>query len=216
MSKLFNFNKVLCLSPHPDDVEYSMSGTIIKNHDTQFDILCLTQGGDCDETTSDSRLNEVRNSWKSTGVTNVNLFFSPNKFLKEKGEDEWVNYIETNYIIPDTAGYTYDCILLPSSYDSHFEHKAVSAFGWPLTRVKGISLIEYYTPSTLEEWIPNTFIDISEAYDIKLRMLKEFTSQQHRSYFSRKTLDGFHTSFQCSKKGYDIVEKFNLKQAFIQ
>ena len=47
-------------------------------------------------------------------------------------------------------------------------------------------------------------------------MLKEFTSQQHRSYFSRKTLDGFHTSFQCSKKGYDIVEKFNLKQAFIQ
>ena len=215
MSKLFNFNKVLCLSPHPDDVEYSMSGTIIKNYDTQFDILCLTQGGDCDETTSDSRLKEVCNSWESTGVNNVNLFFSPNKFLKEKGEDEWVNYIETNYFIPDTAGYTYDCILLPSSYDSHFEHKAVSAFGWPLTRVKGISLIEYYTPSTLEEWIPNTFIDISEVYETKLKMLKQFTSQQHRSYFTRKTLDGFHTSFQCSKKGYEI-EKFNLKQAFIQ
>jgi len=77
-------------------------------------------------------------------------------------------------------------------------------------------LIEYYTPSTLEEWIPNTFIDISEVYETKLKMLKQFTSQQHRSYFTRKTLDGFHTSFQCSKKGYEIVEKFNLKQAFIQ
>ena len=87
MSKLFNFNKVLCLSPHPDDVEYSMSGTIIKNYDTQFDILCLTQGGDCDVTTSNSRLDEVRNSWESTGIININLYFSPNKFLKEKGED---------------------------------------------------------------------------------------------------------------------------------
>ena len=216
MSKLFNFNKVLCLSPHPDDVEYSMGGTIIKNYNTQFDILCLTQGGDCDETTSDSSLNEVRNSWKSTGIININLHFSPYKLLKEKGEDEWVNYIETNFIIPDTAGYTYDCILLPSSYDSHFEHKAVSALGWPLTRVKGISLIEYYTPSTLEEWIPNTFIDISDAYNIKLKMLKEFTSQQHRSYFEEGTIKGFHTNFQCSKKGTELVEQFNLKQTFIQ
>ena len=28
--KLFNFDRVLCLSPHPDDVEYSMLGTIMK------------------------------------------------------------------------------------------------------------------------------------------------------------------------------------------
>ena len=60
--KFLNFNKVLCLSPHPDDVEYSMGGTVIKHTDTHFDILCLTQGGDCDETTSSSRLKEVKNS----------------------------------------------------------------------------------------------------------------------------------------------------------
>ena len=39
--KLLNFNRVLCLSPHPDDVEYSMSGTIMKCTDTIFDIVCL-------------------------------------------------------------------------------------------------------------------------------------------------------------------------------
>ena len=42
--KLFNFNKVLCLSPHPDDVEYSMLGTIMKYSDTQFHLLQLAQG----------------------------------------------------------------------------------------------------------------------------------------------------------------------------
>ena len=37
--KLLQFNKVLCLSPHPDDVEYSMSATIKKFQDTQFDLI---------------------------------------------------------------------------------------------------------------------------------------------------------------------------------
>ena len=208
--KFLNFNKVLCLAPHPDDVEYSMGGTIIKNYNTQFDILCLTQGGDCDETTDVNRLDEVRNSWESTSIININLFFSSNKFLKEKGEDEWVNYIETNFINKNN----YDCICTPSSKDSHFEHKIVSNLGWPLTRIKSISLIEYYSPSTLEEWTSNMFIDISEVYKIKLRMLKQFKSQQHRSYFEEDTIKGFHTNFQCSKKGTELVEQFNLKQLF--
>ena len=43
--KFLNFNRVLCLSPHPDDVEYSMLGTIIKHSSTTFDVLCLTKGG---------------------------------------------------------------------------------------------------------------------------------------------------------------------------
>ena len=61
--KFLGFNRVLCLSPHPDDIEYSMGGTIIRHSNTQFDILCLTQGGDYDVTTDNSRLNEARNSW---------------------------------------------------------------------------------------------------------------------------------------------------------
>ena len=39
--KFLNFNKVLCLGAHPDDVEYGMLGTIMKYKDTQFDILVL-------------------------------------------------------------------------------------------------------------------------------------------------------------------------------
>ena len=80
--KYLGFNKVLCLSPHPDDVEYGVGGTILKYSNTQFDILCLTQGGDCDTTTNISRLEEARNAWG--GTSNTNLFFTENKFLKEQ------------------------------------------------------------------------------------------------------------------------------------
>lgn len=61
--KLLNFNKVLCISPHPDDVEYSMLGSIIKYSDTQFHLFQVSQGGDCDETTGRHRLEEVSNVW---------------------------------------------------------------------------------------------------------------------------------------------------------
>ena len=62
--KLLGFNNVLCISPHPDDVEYSMLGTILKNSETNFYLLQLAQGGDCDQTTGESRLKEVENVWK--------------------------------------------------------------------------------------------------------------------------------------------------------
>ena len=85
--KFLNFNRVLCLSPHPDDTEYSIAGVILKHQDTYFDILCLTQGGDCDSTTSADRIHEVVNSWATTNATNYSLHFSDVKFLNDRGVD---------------------------------------------------------------------------------------------------------------------------------
>jgi LmbE family N-acetylglucosaminyl deacetylase len=209
--KLLNFNKILCLSPHPDDVEYSMAGTILKYNDTHFDILCLTQGGDCDSTTNISRLNEVRDVWVKSKSNNVSLYFTEYKLLKELGEDEWVSYIEREYILKNN----YDCILTPSQYDSHFEHKIVCNLGYALTRISPISLIEYYSPSTLETWVPNVFIDITDQYNTKLKMLQMFKSQLHRSYFNENTLKEFHTNFRCSKRNIKLIEQFKFKQIFL-
>lgn len=210
--KFLEFNRVLCLAPHPDDVEYSLAGTVLRYTDTIFDILCLTQGGDCDDTTGISRLDEVKNSWGASNANNYNLAFTSHRFLKELGQDEWISLIERDY----TNVENYDAILLPSTQDSHFEHRIVANFGWPLTRIKSISLVEYCSPSTLETWVPNVFVDIREQFNTKLEMLKQFTSQQHRSYFKEDVIKGFHTNFQCSKKGLSLVEQFNLKQVFLK
>jgi hypothetical protein len=73
--KFLDFNKVLCISPHPDDVEYSMLGTIMKHQDTEFDLFQLAQGGDCDPSTNKERLIEVENVWKKSNCKNVNIIF---------------------------------------------------------------------------------------------------------------------------------------------
>ena len=102
-----------------------------------------------------------------------------------------------------------------SDTDSHFEHRIICNLGYALTRVHPLSLIEYYSPSTLETWIPNVFIDISNVYNTKLNMLTEFKSQLHRSYFTINTLDEFHSNFRCSKRKIGKVEQFKFKQIFL-
>jgi len=204
--KLLNFNRVLCLSPHPDDVEYSMAGVVLKHQDTHFDILCLTQGGDCDTTTGVDRITEVLNAWSRAGVANYTLYFSDSKLLKNKDIDEWVNYIETHY----TSKHSYDCIMTTSEYDSHFEHVIVSTLAAPLSRIKPYSIIQYRSPSTLEKWVPNLFVSLDDLYDIKKNMLLEFKSQINRPYFSDTVLNGFHTNFQCMKKGKGYVESYKI------
>ena len=205
--KLFNFNKVLCLSPHPDDVEYSMLGTIMKYPDTQFELLQLAQGGDCDPTTNSSRLEEVKNVWEKSKCKNININFTEHKFIKELAEDKWINKIE-NYLENINA------IFLPNECDSHFEHRFISRFGPALIRNKNISLIQYYTPSTQDEWNPNLYIDIKDIYDLKIDALNEFKSQNHRYYFRKDVLRAFHSDFQCSKKGVHYIEKYKILNLF--
>ena len=209
--KLLNFNKVLCLSPHPDDVEYSMMGTILKHQDTKFVILQLTQGGDCDETTGKQRLNELENVWKEANNSNVELIFTDSTYLKDKGEDEWINYIDN---ILDKS---FDAIFLPNECDSHFEHRFVSKFGKALIRNKSINLIQYYTPSTQDSnWIPNIYIDVEQQYEHKIKCLLKFDSQKDRFYFNNNVLRAFHSDFQCSKKNIQYIEKFKIIDLFIK
>jgi N-acetylglucosamine malate deacetylase 1 len=203
--KFLNFNKVLCISPHPDDVEYSMLGTILKYTDTAFHLFQMSQGGDCDPSTNETRLLEVQHVWKTANTSNINLHFTDFKFIKDLQEDQWINMIERLVAQLDV-----DAICLPTETDSHFEHRYVANFGPALIRNKKISLIQYYTPSTQDEWNPNLYIDINDVYDIKIDSLKEFKSQLHRYYFRSDVLRAFHSDFQCSKKAIHYIEKYKI------
>ena len=208
--KLLGFNKVLCLSPHPDDVEYSMLGTILKYTDTQFYLLQLAQGGDCDETTGKERLVEVENVWKTANCNNLIIINTPHKYIKELTEEKWINLIEQSLIEKGP----FDAIFLPNEKDSHFEHRYISGFGAALIRNSKISLVQYYTPSTQDSWDPNYYVEIKNEYDRKLISLKKFTSQQHRYYFREDVLRAFHSDFQCAKKKIHYIEKYKIIKLF--
>tara|TARA_Y100001963_G_scaffold22410_1_gene29364 strand:- start:1084 stop:1773 length:690 start_codon:yes stop_codon:yes gene_type:complete len=227
--KLLNYNKVLCLSPHPDDVEYGMLGTIMKYKDTQFDVVVLSQGGDFDESTAESRQTECKNVWMN--IDNLNGYFiKDTKFIKDKAEDEWVNLLENKFDISN-----YDCIISPSSTDSHFEHKIVSDFTYALVRRSKCGIIQYKSPSTLDAWTPNFFVDLhyignrkkedghssetdllfmADIWYIKLNRLRLFDSQGSKSYFTEESIKSFHSNYQCATRGMGKVESFKIVRGY--
>ena len=207
--KFLGYDNVLCISPHPDDTEYSMMGTILKYSDTMFTCLQLCQGGDMDETTGKNRLFEVENVWEEAECSNVNLFFTEVKYMRDMREDEWINFIERK-LSPSL-----DAIVLPNEHDSHFEHRLVAGFGKALIRSSPITLIQYKSPSTDQTWVPNLFVDIEEEYDLKLEALKKFKSQQHRYYFRDDVLRSFHSDFQSAKKAKHYVEQFKILDLYL-
>ena len=210
--KFLNLNKVLCISPHPDDVELAMMGTIIKYEDTFFDVLCLTKGGarGFDNTNKSNRRDEVNHVWERASVNNVIIYHSEYDYFEDSTESGWINLIENRYVKVND----YDCIMIPTNEDSMFEHRFVSKFGSALCRFSDLSLIEYRTFSTLNTWIPNLFVDVTKQYMKKDVSLKLFLSQQHKTYFQKPSLDAFHSNFQCSKKGLDKIEQFKIIELF--
>ena len=207
--KFLGYDNVLCISPHPDDTEYSMMGTILKYSDTMFTCLQLCQGGDMDETTGKNRLFEVENVWEEAGCFNVNLLFTEVKYMRDMREDEWINFIERK-LSPSL-----DAIVLPNEHDSHFEHRLVAGFGKALIRSSPITLIQYKSPSTDQTWVPNLFVDIEEEYDIKLEALKKFESQQDRYYFREDVIRSFHSDCQSAKKGKHYIEQFKVLDLYL-
>ena len=226
--KFLNYNKVLCLSVHPDDVEYGMLGTIMKYKDTQFDVLVLSEGGDFDKSSGKDRHKECQSVWSR--IDNLSGSFLDYKHIKDTLEDELISKIENKCDID-----SYDCIFVPSEEDAHFEHKKVSTLSYPLTRRLKCGLIQFKTPSTLDLWIPNFFVDlysienrnVEDGHDaetkrlflavvwyIKLNKLKLFKSQQDKSYFDKSSLESFHSNYQCSMRGLNRVESFKIIRGY--
>jgi LmbE family N-acetylglucosaminyl deacetylase len=206
-TRFLNFSKVLGLSPHPDDIEYGMSGTILKYPDTHFDLVCMTKGGHCDETTSSLRHQEMKDFWKD--VPNVTIHTIDFDAISE-GEDFIISHLE-KHILSD-----HELILTPSNHDNHFFHKKINNLGPALCRIKPMSLIEYFTPSTSLEWVPNFVVNLDEStYLNKKNRLQCFKSQITKTYFSDFCLDSFHSSLEFTKKGLHWVEKFKSSSTIL-
>jgi len=227
--KLLNYDKVLCLSPHPDDIEYGALGTIMKYKDTQFNIVVLSQGGDFDITTKTERQDECKKVWEN--IDNIEgCFIEDTKFIKDKDEDEWVNLLENKFDIS-----SYDCIITTSPSDSHFEHRIVSNLTYALVRRNKCGIIQYKSPSTLDTWTPNFFVDLmvlSERHKddghsqathvmfsaflwyIKVNKLALFQSQKGKSYFEESAIKSFHSNYQCSNRDMLHVESFKIIRGY--
>ena len=197
------------------DPTYGVLGSIMKYTDTKFDILVLSEGGNFDESTSIDRHKECESIWGD--IDNITGHFLPIKYLADVSEDELINTIESKFNISD-----YDCIFTPPLEDAHFEHRQVNRASFSLVRRIRCGLVTFRTPSALDDWIPNFYVDLSKHITengsivmyAKKKALLNFESQQDKSYFKENSINSFHSNYQCSQRDMTFVESFKIERCY--
>ncbi len=205
--KFLGLDRVLCLSPHPDDAEYAMGATVLKHSDTEFVIYTMSSGSKGDRYDGAKRLNEVRDFW-SLLCRNVSVFFSAAEFIGDIDEEGWIHEIE------DALDGDFDAVMAPPSDDTHYEHVLTNRVARAACRQRPMSFIEYCSPSAYINWVPNILVDVSQEFESKRTALRKFSSQVERPYFSGAVLDTYHRNMQAGRKGILYVERFRAVEVY--
>jgi LmbE family N-acetylglucosaminyl deacetylase len=211
MSKKLN---ILALSPHADDVEIAMGGTIAKYVDEGHNVTIITAilpkenaDGKIDDFMSKNRIEEQENSAKILGakVDILDLdpydFFFNRKYIKMF--DEKINK------------YKPDLIFSCWEHDTHQDHKNLSDILFAVTRKNNISInmYEVMLPGGLNTYSfnPQYFINISKYIDVKIASIKSYKSvfeKKHNNYSRYFDSIVGRAKFRGEVIGVDYAEAF--------
>ena len=211
MTKKLN---VLALSPHADDVEIAMGGTIAKyvaqNHNVTILTAVLPKEnilGKVDSFMSKNRLLEQKKSAKILGAKVETLNLDPYELSFNR---KYIKIFEDKI-----KKYKPDIIFSCWEHDTHQDHKSVANIIYTVTRKNNISLYMYEAmlPGGLNthSFNPQLFIDISKFIKIKIKALNEYKSvfkykkNNYSKYFD--SIEG-RARFRGETIGVDYAEAF--------
>jgi LmbE family N-acetylglucosaminyl deacetylase len=173
--------KVIVFSPHPDDAEVLMGGTIAKYSQKRHDVLLVVV---TIPNAKERRLKEAKRSAQILGVKLTVLDLSLDEMVFNRKLVEIFDGVVKDFQ-PDII---YTCW----NHDSHQDHVAVSNGTIAAARGNSCSLFMYeqaipggITPYSFN---PQIFVDISDTIDVKIKSVLAHKSQVQN--FSEQWLHG--------------------------
>jgi bacillithiol biosynthesis deacetylase BshB1 len=178
---------ILAIGAHPDDVELSCSGTLIKEVEKgrSVALVDLTRGELGTRGSGELRLKEAAAAAEVIGAQDrVNLDLGDGWF-----ENNQENKIK---IIEQIRRFRPKVVLMNAVEDRHIDHGRASTLASEAVFLSGLRKIETqwngeeqeaYRPPTMLHYIqyfylkPDVVVDISEAFPKKLEAIKAFKSQ---------------------------------------
>jgi len=169
--KVSKHNKVLIVSPHPDDGELGAGGMISLFVRQGYDVISIyLTRGECGGAKAKVREKESINACLCLGISENNIHFGPFADTRIPDTYDSIEFLE-RYI--DDRVHT---ALIPSTHDFHQDHRKTAYSA--ITAFRNVPcLLSYESPSSMPSFNPNTFVDISELFDCKWKCLKCHKSQ---------------------------------------
>lgn len=168
--------KILAIGAHPDDIELGAAGLLLflKNvHDFELYYLVCSKGelGHSGK----SRIKEMKKAAKEMGVKSVRCLGLRDGDITH--DDSLVDQIEKaiNFIKPHI-------VLSHAVNDHHQDHINVGRATISAVRYTSSTLIFYPSLSTRETFVGNLYVDITNFFDQKLKIISNFSSQKDNWY----------------------------------
>jgi len=205
---------ILAVSPHADDVEIAMGGTIAKYVSQNHNVTILTAVlpkenilGKVDSFMSKNRVLEQKKSTKVLGAKVEILNLDPYELSFNR---KYIKIFEDKI-----KKYKPDIIFSCWEHDTHQDHKSIANIIYTVTRKNDISLYMYEAmlPGGLNthSFNPQLFIDISKFIKVKIKALNEYKSvfkykkNNYGKYFD--SIEG-RARFRGETIGVDYAEAF--------
>tara|TARA_B110001454_G_C12670373_1_gene413474 strand:+ start:542 stop:1201 length:660 start_codon:yes stop_codon:yes gene_type:complete len=205
---------ILAVSPHADDVEIAMGGTIAKYVSQNHNVTILTAVlpkenilGKIDNFMSKNRILEQKNSAKVLGAKVDVLNLDPYDLCFSR------KYIK---LFDDKIKqYKPDIIFSCWEHDTHQDHKSIANIIYSVTRKNNISLYMYEAmlPGGLNtnSFNPQFFVDVSKFIKVKIKALNEYKSVfKYKKNNYSKYFDSIigRAKFRGETIGTDYAEAF--------
>jgi bacillithiol biosynthesis deacetylase BshB1 len=174
---------LLAIAPHPDDVELTCGGTMIKMAQAGYrtGILDLTRGETGSRGTPETRLNEAGRAAKIMGVALRRNLALPDAHLQVTDEYKAAVAEVIRELEPRT-------VILPYWEGRHPDHYTVATLGYEACFVAGLKNYSLageafrpfkiiYAVAYAESVRPTFAVDITKQYDRRRRAIYAYTSQ---------------------------------------
>ena len=178
---LEKFNKILCLAPHPDDIELGCGGTVSKLIELGKEVHYCTFSL-CEKSIpkgfSDNVLKEeLENSCKNLGILNNRIY----QYTFEVREYKRDRQLILEELVKLKNKLKPDLVFLPMLNDVHQDHCTISEEG--IRAFKKSTILAYEVPWNNFSLKNNLFIELTEEQlQKKIDALKAYKSQYFRSY----------------------------------
>lgn len=203
---MFDFNSVLVVGAHPDDIEYSCLGllSMLKSQGSRVSCFLASLGSKNDATTGNVRLDETRNSLLPLGfqlIVNKTLDF---------------DYTSTETHLRDILlELKVDCLLVHDPRDTHQEHRFIYDVAKSALRRLDCTVIRYKSVSSDIRFTANLYVDITSSFSEKINAISMHRSQAHKTYMQPHAIAAFHTLYDPGHLTPRMQEQYYLERLML-
>jgi LmbE family N-acetylglucosaminyl deacetylase len=189
---------ILIVGAHPDDIEFGCLGTLLQL-ELQQEVYCyvMTTG----RGNAARRIDETRAALDLPCVRRVTVGPFESAILQPNRE----SVREVSQQMGFISGLS--SVLMPSSWDTHQDHRALAEIVLTAARRRAVNLLAYQGPSVTPDFPTNVYNALPQAvFEEKVRRLNLHESQVGHSYFSSQFLERWHWDKQAVQLGLPAVE----------